>query len=117
MQEDQEIIQVIDALKRYLPNQPTKVNIMARQINDLKEQMRDDIVHFVFRKMDGSERHAYGTRASDVIAAYDNHTASVGKKAARKVAFGTFSYFDIERNDWRCFRVDRLLDIKNDYTI
>ena len=117
MQEDQEIIQVIDALKRYLPDQPTKVNRMARQINDLKEQMREDIVHFVFRKMDGSERHAYGTRASDIIGQHELHGLRQQEKTKTKPAFGTFSYFDIERDDWRCFRVDRLLEIRNDYTI
>ena len=117
MQEDQEIIQVLDALERYLPDQPTKVNRMARQINDLKEQMREDIVHFVVRKMDGSERHAYGTRASDIIGQHELHGLRQQEKTKTKPAFGTFSYFDIERDDWRCFRVDRLLEIRNDYTI
>ena len=114
---DEELLRVREGLERYLSGNDMMVEAKLDMIAELKQRMQIEIVHFVFSKVDGTERHAYGTRASDVIADYDDNAGSTGRKAANKVAFGTFSYFDIERNDWRCFRVDRLLDIRNDYMI
>ena len=30
---------------------------------------------------------------------------------------GTFSYFDLVRRDWRCFRVDTLVELDRDYVV
>ncbi|MGN1234269.1 MAG: SH3 beta-barrel fold-containing protein, partial [Candidatus Cryptobacteroides sp.] len=36
----------------------------------------------------------------------------------RKPAFnGTFSYFDLVRRDWRCFRIDTLVELDRDYIV
>ena len=41
-----------------------------------------------------------------------------GSPSKRKPAFnGTFSYFDLERRDWRCFRVDTLVGLDRDYVV
>ena len=41
-----------------------------------------------------------------------------GSPSKRKPAFnGTFSYFDLERRDWRCFRVDTLVELDRDYVV
>ena len=114
---DEEILRARRSLETYLPDSPLTVDKQLRLIAELKLKMQDDVVHFVFRKIDGTERHAFGTRAKDILDNYISADLSVGQKAARKVAFGTFSYFDIERKDWRCFRVDRLVEIKNDYVL
>lgn len=114
---DEELLRIREGLERYLSGNGRLIEAKLDMIAELKQRMQEEVVHFVFGKIDGSERHAYGTRAADVIAGHDAGDISKGSQAARHVAFGTFAYFDIERQDWRCFRVDRLFDIMNDYTI
>lgn len=89
------------------------ITIMA-DLAELKKMLVEEVVHFIFEKTDGTMRDAYGTRAVDVIRRYD--TGSSGQKPQR--AFnGTFPYFDIEKGEWRCFRVDRFVKIDKDYTL
>ena len=89
------------------------ITIMA-DLAELKKMLTDEVVHFVFEKTDGTQRDAYGTRAIDVIRRYD--TGSTNQKPQR--AFnGTFPYFDIEKGEWRCFRVDRFVRIDKDYVL
>ena len=89
------------------------ITIMA-DIAELKKMLTEEVVHFVFEKTDGTRRDAYGTRAIDVIRKYD--TGSTSQKPQR--AFnGTFPYFDIEKGEWRCFKVDRFVMIDKDYTL
>lgn len=83
-------------------------------IQELKERMKDDVVHFVFTKKDGSERQAYGTRLREIIG---NHNADPKGSSQNTRPSGTFSYFDIERQAWRCFKVDSLTGIDRGYTI
>ena len=83
-------------------------------IAELKNMLAEEVVHFVFEKTDGTRRDAYGTRAIDVIRRYD--TGSSAQKPHR--AFnGTFPYFDIEKGEWRCFRLDKFVKIDKDYTL
>lgn len=87
--------------------------IMA-DLAELKKMLTEEVVHFIFEKTDGTTRDAYGTRAVDVIRRYD--TGSTTQRPQR--AFnGTFPYFDIEKGEWRCFRVDRFVRIDKDYTL
>ena len=89
------------------------ITIMA-DIAELKKMLTEEVVHFVFEKADGTRRDAYGTRAVDVIRRYE--TAVANQKPQR--AFnGTFPYFDIEKGEWRCFKVDRFVMIDKDYTL
>ena len=89
------------------------LTIMA-DIAELKKMLTEEVVHFVFEKTDGTRRDAYGTRAIDVIRKYD--TGSTSQKPQR--AFnGTFPYFDIEKGEWRCFKVDRFVMIDKDYVL
>ena len=89
------------------------LTIMA-DIAELKKMLTEEVVHFVFEKTDGTTRDAYGTRAIDVIRKYD--TGSTSQKPQR--AFnGTFPYFDIEKGEWRCFKVDRFVMIDKDYAL
>lgn len=89
------------------------LTIMA-DIAELKKMLAEEVVHFVFEKTDGTTRDAYGTRAIDVIRKYD--TGSTTQKPQR--AFnGTFPYFDIEKGEWRCFRVDKFVKIDKDYVL
>ena len=87
---------------------------IMHDIAELKKMLTEEIVHFVFEKTDGTRRDAYGTRAVDVIRRYD--TATANQKPQRAFS-GTFPYFDIEKQEWRCFKVDRFVMIDKDYTL
>lgn len=59
-------------------------------IEEMKNIMIDGMCHFVFTKVNGEHRDAYGTRASDIIERHENKEKAPSK---RKPAFnGTFSY-------------------------
>ena len=89
------------------------ITIMA-DIAELKKMLTEEVVHFVFEKTDGTRRDAYGTRAIDVIRKYDS--GSPNQKPQR--AFNaTFPYFDIEKGEWRCFKVDKFVMIDKDYVL
>ena len=87
---------------------------IMHDIAELKKMLTEEIVHFVFEKTDGTRRDAYGTRAVDVIRKYENVAAA---QKPQRAFNGTFPYFDIEKGEWRCFRVDRFVMIDRDYTI
>lgn len=84
-------------------------------IEEMKNQMVAGICHFTFVKVNGERRDAYGTRSRDII---DRHSDRAAASSRKSGAFnGTFSYFDLVRRDWRCFRVDTLVGIDRDYVL
>ena len=87
---------------------------IMHDLAELKKMLTDEIVHFVFEKTDGTRRDAYGTRAVDVIRRYDTTTAN---QKPQRAFNGTFPYFDIEKQEWRCFKVDKFVKIDKDYTL
>ena len=80
-------------------------------LEELKKRMKEDVVHFTFTKKDGTLRQAYGTRANDVLIQRNSVPGGQGPNR------GTFPYFDIERQAWRCFKVESLMEIDRGYTI
>ena len=84
-------------------------------IEEMKNLMGDGICHFTFAKVNGEHRDAYGTRAADIIENCGDKTKVTSR---RKATFnGTFSYFDLVRRDWRCFRVDTLVALDREYVV
>lgn len=109
---DNEILKIESYLEAKFGAGTLQVAAILDELIELKKMLSEEVVHFVFEKTDGTTRDAYGTRAVDVIRRYD--TGSSNQKPQR--AFnGTFPYFDIEKGEWRCFRVDRFLSIDRDY--
>lgn len=80
----------------------------------LKNGMMCGVCHFIFTKVNGERRSAYGTRLSSVI---DRYTEPSKEKMSRqeRAAAGTFPYFDVAKKGWRCFRVDRLVSVDAEY--
>ena len=70
----------------------------------LKLQMKSKIVKFYFQKVDGSVREAYGTlneKLMPAIAGTDN----------RKKNDTVQTYYDTERQEFRCYKKANLLKI------
>lgn len=66
----------------------------------LTNEMKKGTVKFAYEKVDGSLRKAVGTLK-------DLNYVSKGKESTIK----TFSYFDIEANSFRSFRIENLITI------
>lgn len=77
--------------------------IKAWELYRLAKRMRQDVVPFYYRKADGSIRKAMGTlRALPA-------RATLNGKRMTKPSYKTFAYFDVERNAFRCFKVENLI--------
>lgn len=63
----------------------------------LKAEMQKRVVKFYFQKVDGSLREAWGHLIENKLP----HTEGSGRKPSDTV----FTYYDVEREDWRCFKV------------
>ena len=86
---------------------------MARMLQELKDLMGKEIVHFYYRKGDGTLRSAYGTRDVDLI----RQRLGDNKKEAKDRSIRTFTYFDIGRGDWRSFRPEAIDRLDLEYAI
>lgn len=69
----------------------------------LKAAMKQRIVKFYFKKVDGSVREAYGTLKENLIPA----TSGDNRKKNDTVQV----YFDTERQEYRCFKKANLINI------
>ena len=70
----------------------------------LKAEMKKRIVKFYFQKVDGSSREAYGTLMDEMMPSI----TSTNKRAKNDTVQ---TYFDTERQEFRCFKKANLLNI------
>ena len=116
-EKDEEIRSINSYLDRVADWPVTQVFEALVLIDELKKRMKNDVIHFSFRKKDGTVRQAYGTRLSEIIVKYEGALLPPQAQRQQQHTGGTFPYFDIERQAWRCFKVDSLMDIDRGYTI
>lgn len=69
----------------------------------LKMAMQTRIVKFIFTKVDGSTREAYGTLKNNLLPT----TQGTGRKANDSIQ----TYFDTEKGEWRCFKKANLIKV------
>lgn len=110
--EMKEICSYLDRVVHWPVNETFQLMVL---IDELKKRMKDEVTHFIFKKKDGTVRQAYGTRVSEVIVRYEG--AMLPPEKQRQCTGSTFPYFDIEKQAWRSFRVESLMDIDRGYTI
>lgn len=79
--------------------------LKAWELYRLAKKMREGVVKFVFEKTDGSIRTACGTLVNVPAGATNK-----GKKMT-KPSYKTFSYFDTDKNEFRCFKIENLIMI------
>ena len=68
----------------------------------LKAAMKNRIVKFYFTKVSGEIREAYGTLADGIIPAVEGNSS-------RKQNDTCQTYYDCEKEAWRCFKKANLL--------
>lgn len=72
-----------------------------------KRALSEGILHFVYRKVAGGEREAYGTTKIDVLVQNGCRMAFGRRRDPRT----SVRYYDMERRGWRSFRTGNLLRI------
>lgn len=70
----------------------------------LKAAMKQRIVKFYFQKVDGSLREAYGTLCESLMPA-------TSAESNRRKNDTVQTYFDTERQEWRCFKKANLIKL------
>ena len=70
----------------------------------IKEKLKNGICEFKYRKKDGSERSARGTRKSDVL---KENGAEPSGRGVEKV--GVIAYYDIDAEGWRSFNIENFI--------
>lgn len=81
-------------------------------LEELEKRMKEDVVFFKYKKTNGEVREAYGTLKYEIIAksfAPTNQNKRNYQNRAKSV--DVFSYFDIIKYEWRCFKIKNLLNI------
>lgn len=77
--------------------------LKAWELYRLAKKMRNGIVKFAYEKADGSIRYAEGT-LMNVPAG-----ATVRGKRMTKPSYKTFAYFDAQKQEMRCFKIENLI--------
>ena len=73
----------------------------------IKERLASGDVHFTYRKKDGTEREAYGTRNTDIITMNDAMPSGNGKEKT-----GVITYYDLTSKGWRSFKTENFIGFK-----
>lgn len=76
---------------------------MGWKLFRLAKAMRQGVVAFCYRKVDGTMRTAHGT-LQNVPAG-----ATLNGKRVTKPSYKTMTYFDTEKQDFRCFKIENLI--------
>lgn len=79
--------------------------IKAWELYRLAKNMRKGIVRFAFKKVDGTIRHATGTLYNLPAG------SSINGKKMTKPSYKTFAYFDVDKSEMRCFKIENLITI------
>lgn len=82
-------------------------------MNTLKNQMAKGIVKFQFIKADGTLRTAYGTRNPRLIETLCPNNDE--RETSRTQNPNVMAYFDLVKNAWRSFRIDRFDSVLKAY--
>lgn len=75
----------------------------AWRVLKLKRQMKQGIVKFMFKKLDGTLRTAWGTLKEDLIAPI----LGTGQKPNKTLCV----YYDTEKDSYRSFKIANLIEV------
>ena len=69
------------------------------------ETLSSGDVRFTYRKKNGTEREAYGTRNTDIITLNDAMPKGTGTEK-----IGVIAYYDLEKQGWRSFNEENFVE-------
>lgn len=107
---------VLREVSGWIRNRTPDASLAEKQISHfctLYELLKEGIAHFWFRKTDGSLRSAYGTLDMSIIKRHGG--VPQGDERNDRAFSGTVSYYDLEKDAWRCFKADSVQEIDFGY--
>ena len=95
---------------------PSEAMTVAWQCRDMLDLLRMGIVNFAYIKDNGEFRRARGTLKKGVSPEFDawmNHhnTSGYDSKSRNENTDGTYNYWDLDKNGFRSFHADKLVDL------
>lgn len=82
----------------------------------LREQLKNGIVTFTFFKQDGSIRYAKGT-LHELLIPEDKKPKGDMSDGAAMPNYKSIAYFDLDKQDWRAFSIDKFIRFVTVYEI
>ena len=79
----------------------------AKDLSRLKKLLKAGVVEFSYKKKDGSVRKAKGTLKDELLPETDKDD-----ERKKNLSKDCFYYYDLKRDDFRCFIRDNFLEIK-----
>ena len=79
----------------------------SKDLAKLKRLLKNGVVEFSYKKKDGSVRKAKGTLNDELLPETDRDD-----ERKKNLSKECFYYFDLKRDDFRCFIRDNFLEIK-----
>ena len=83
----------------------------AWYFHHLRVLMRTNTVQFSYFKTDGSIRQARGTLCTDLIPEEKRPKGESREPKKRKENYGAFTYYDLDRDAWRSFKITEFIGI------
>lgn len=112
MQNDIKKLRRLMRRANYLKNKTTEYYDKASSLRgawwfeSFRDTMNNGIARFVYRKADGTTRIALGTRSPSLIPIDKLPEGDMSDDTAKmEDNIKTFPYFDLEKMEWRSFRV------------
>ena len=95
-------------LRQQVEEAVTESTGFANEIDELVEELHKRIVRFSYTKTDGSVREAIGTLKPGVLNMLSTSSKSKPRNQGNR---GCVVYFDLDREDWRCFCPENFITI------
>lgn len=80
----------------------------TKELSRLKRLLKSGIVEFSYKKKDGSLRKAKGTLKDELLPETDKDD-----ERKKNLSKDCFYYYDLKRDDYRCFLRDNFVEIKD----
>lgn len=80
----------------------------SKDLERLKRLLKNGVVEFSYKKKDGSLRKAKGTLKDELLPETDKDD-----ERKRNLSKDCFYYFDLKKDDYRCFLRDNFVEIKD----
>lgn len=79
----------------------------SKELAKLRRKLKAGVVEFTYKKKDGSLRKAKGTLKDSLLPETDKED-----ERKKNLSKECFYYFDLDRDDWRAFRRDLFVEVK-----
>ena len=80
----------------------------SKDLSRLKKLLKAGVVEFSYKKKDGSVRKAKGTLKDELLPETDKND-----ERKKNLSKDCFYYYDLKRDDFRCFLKDNFIEIKD----